>query len=86
MIKHHIFIEEILKRVDYFPNFVICVIFRRAARDLEMGMARGGTERRVIFMRSYPTDIVLPKLVQAGSDVACHSSLHFLLKRNRKKC
>jgi len=64
------------------------IIFRQLdeRRDLEVGMARGGTERRVMFTRSYHTVIVLPKLVQAGSRVTCRSSLHSLLKHNRKKC
>jgi len=42
---------------------------RRVVRDLEVRLARGSTERRVIFTRSYRTVIVLPKLVQAGSHV-----------------
>jgi len=59
---------------------------RRAVRDLEVGMARGSTERRVMFTRSYRTVIVLPKLIQADSRFAYRSSLHSFLKHNRKKC
>jgi len=33
-------------------------------------VARGGTKRRVMFMRSYRAVIPLPELVQAGSRVA----------------
>jgi len=47
-----------MKRIDYFTNFKIYVngnistVDDRAARDLEVG-TRGGTERRVMFVRSF---------------------------------
>jgi len=53
--------RRILKRMDYFTNFVTThniSTVRRAARDLEVGMVRGGTKRRVMFTRSYRTVIV----------------------------
>ena len=55
------------------------IIFRQLdeRRGLEVGMARGSTERRVMFTRSYRTVIVLPKLVQAGSRVALFFTFPF---------
>jgi len=64
----------------YFVIYVNIWIVKRLARDLEVGMAQGGTEQRVIFTRSYCAVILLnsSKFVQASSRVACRSLRYFL--------
>ena len=59
---------------------------RRLARDLGVGMVRGGTERRVMFIRSYCAVILLPRFVQAGSCEGLFFTLYYFLKSYREEC
>jgi len=78
--------RRILKRVDYFTNFVIRIIFRQLEQRATLkwgwrGVARNGAScLRVVTVPSLPYRSSYKQVA-----VLRRSSLHSLLKRNRKK-